>query len=376
MQSGIGRTLFAVATIAVTAGFNLSAARAQVSCGATITEKVDMTGDLSCPGDNPAFTINGGGVDMAGYQLTACAGCTGVAISSSGGSLLNGSIVGSGGGSIGVSLAGGAKVENVVVVGPDTGFSSSSGGNKLKNCAAYASSFGFDLTGDKNKVSRSHSSGSTSANFRITGAGNTLNENVSANTTAGSGIAVVGNSNKLSRNNCSSDELGASVSGNENKLSLISVAGSAGDGLALVGDENKVSKTTTVNSTVSGISVTGNLNKLTANASYDADLAGIRVNGSENSVNSSNVGDGGNVGIEVTAGDANSFKSNVTMRNGINGVLLANGVTNSSLSKTVALGNLGPDLQDDNANCGSNFWNDSIFGTSEANGVSGDACIE
>jgi hypothetical protein len=78
----------------------------------------------------------------------------------------------------------------------------------------------------------------------------------------------------------------------------------------------------------------------------------------------------------VTTGDANSFKSNLTVHNSTNGVLVLTGVTNSSLSKTIALGNTGPDLQDDNANCGSNLWNDSIFRTSEANGVPNDACIQ
>jgi hypothetical protein len=295
MQSAIRRSLFALAPVAAAISFDVTVACAQVSCGDVITAKVAMTADLSCPGHNPAFTINGGGVNMAGHQLTAGAGFTGVALIGSGSSLSNGSIIASGGLSVGVSLGGAGKhkLENVLVDGADTGFFASSDKNKLKNCAAYGPglgpfSYGFDVIGDQNAIVRSHSSGSLGRNFGIDGDGNKLIESVSSNSPSGSAFYVVGNANKMSRNTSSNDmapgPAAITMLGNENKLSLNVVDASAAAGLVVGGDENKVSKTVVTRSNESGIRVVGNFNKLTANATYDSGTRGIQIEGNGNSV--------------------------------------------------------------------------------------------
>lgn len=99
-QSAIHRSVFAAAVLAAVAG--AGPAFAQVSCGATIKEKVTMSGDLTCV-TNPGFTVGSGGtVNMNGHTLTACAGCVGIALGEQGAKLLNGTVIGSGSGSVGV----------------------------------------------------------------------------------------------------------------------------------------------------------------------------------------------------------------------------------------------------------------------------------
>lgn len=378
-------SLLTVAVVSATLGFNVTVARGQVNCGDTVTGKVAMTMDLTCGASNPGFTIGAGAsVDMAGYQLTTCVGCMGVRLSGQGAKLSNGSIVAPGAGSV-VYLdgAGVHKVENMVVVGGGCAFQANSDKNKLKNCAAYASSlYGFYVFGSKNAISRSHSSGSPAANFYIQGDNNNLTENTSVDApgsaSGNGGIYVVGNANKLSRNTSTNDDgdNGAMlVAGNGNKLSLNTVADSNATGLYVQGNDNKISKTVATNSAVRGIDLIGNFNKLSKNTATDSAAHGIAVSGNGNNINGSNTNNNTAAGIHVISGDANSLKSNVTMRNGAAEGVYVGTATNSSISKTVALGNA-LDLRDDNANCGTNLWAKSVFRTSDAGGTMGHACIQ
>jgi hypothetical protein len=387
MKSAVRSFSFGAAILA-TIGFGAASASGQVVCGSNIIIKAVMTGDLTCPINDPAFTVgSGGSVDMAGHSVTACAGCDGVLLAGAGAKLSNGSILAGGATSRGVVLAGGThKVENIVVVGADFGFDSSSSTNKLKNCTAInAAHSGFRVMGSKNAISRSHSDGAGEYNFNIAGDNHNLTENSSTNLdggATGAGFGVVGNANKLSRNNSTGDRgpFGAFVvGGNENKLSLNSVTGSNTNGVLVSGDENKVAKTVANDNATIGIVVVGDFNKLSKNTASDNGDEGITINGDGNNINGSNTNGNGDSGIRILVGggsDINSLKSNVSMGNGANGVLLEAGVTNSSISKTVALANADPDLQDDNPNCDGNVWAKSIAGTSEVNGVGPPNCIQ
>jgi hypothetical protein len=384
INARVSGSTFAFVALAAAVCSSVTAVQAQVTCGAMISTKDVMTTDLTCVVD-PGFTVLGGGsVDMAGHQLTACAGCDGVSLTGQGAKLSNGSIVASGATSSGVLLGGTGvhKLENVVVVGANRGFEATSDKNKLKNCAAYAAlDTGFRFTGAKNALNRCHASGA-SVNFYVSGDNNNLTENTSVDASAAGGFTIIGSSNKLSRNTSSSDMGGLSafyVLGNENKLSLNTVSDGGNNGVYIGGDENKVSKTVSTLSPGTGIVIDGNLNKLSKNAAYDNVSIGISIDGNGNNVNGSNASSNDGEGIRVLAGDANSFKSNVAMGNLGNGLLLDLGVTNSSISKTVALENGNAaieDLQDDNVACGTNTWSKGIFRDHEAGGVVNHGCIQ
>lgn len=382
MRSSRRGILLSVAAVAATVGWNVSAAVGQVACGATVTTKAVMTGDLTCITD-PGFSIGAGGsVDMAGHFLAGCSGCDGIILSGPGAKLSNGFIDMTGATSRGVVLAGGThKVENIAIQGADIGLDSSSGTNKIKNVTADGAVTGFNIVGDKNALSRCHSGSADDYNFRVVGDNNNLTENTSSNLdpgAVGAGFFIDGDGNKLARNNSANDRgpLGAfHVNGNGNKLGLNSVTESASAGLWVIGNDNKVSKSVTNDSADVGLVIAGDTNKLSKNASNDNGNAGISVNGDGNNVNASNTSNNGTDGILLIAGNANSFKSNVTMRNGDSGVDVNAGAV-GEFSKTVALGNGSFDLQDDNPNCGGNVWAKSVVGTSDVNGVGAPNCIQ
>jgi hypothetical protein len=58
------------------------------------------------------------------------------------------------------------------------------------------------------------------------------------------------------------------------------------------------------------------------------------------------------------------------------GIFVANGVTNSTVKKNVALGNAATDVKDDNATCDSNTWYGNVFGTSDVAGGGPDPCLQ
>lgn len=374
------RSWFAAATLAATVGFSSNAAQAQVACGAVITDKVSMVLDLNCVTD-PGFTIaTGGKVDMAGRTLTACPGCTGIHFSGQGGKLTNGTVVASGPGSIGVDVGGSGvhQLVNVAVVGANVGFRITSNGCKLLNCSATNNnSVGFLSTGNKTSISRSHASGAgpSAEGFSISASNCFLNENTSSNNN-GTGFGVSGSANKLTRNAVAASETCIIVAGNGNKLTQNTATGCVMNGINVSGDSNKVSKSVAVDNGGNGLAIIGASNKLTKNTASDNGGNGLFILGNGNNVGSGNTNRNGNAGIRIESGSANNLKSNVSMGNGQNAALVIIGATNNALSKTVALGSGVTDLQDDNANCGGNVWAKSIFGSSEAGGVSSHLCIQ
>jgi len=378
-HSAIRSSLFAATTFAVVTGAGLAAAHAQVACGDTISDKVAMTIDLAC-GTDPGFTIAAKGkVDMAGHSLTACGGCTGVAFTGQGGKLSNGSISGSGPGSIGVEIGGGGvhQLENVAVIGTEGGFDITSDGCKMKNLSATnVSEYGFRSTGDKTSISRSHASGGAGAEgFVITADNCFLNENTTANV-GDAGFLVSGTANKLTRNSSVSSIACITVLGNSNKLTQNTATGCSANGIEVIGDNNKVSKSVAADNGDDGLVITGANNKLTKNTASDNGSNGLRIAGNGNNVGAGNTSNNANAGILIGNGSDNGLKSNVSMGNGQNAVLVALGATGNEMSKTVGLGSGVTDLQDDNANCGGNVWAKSIFGTSDAGGMASHICIE
>lgn len=374
------RSLFAAIAFATLVGLSPRDSAAQVACGDVISGKVSMVTDLNCV-TNPGFTIaTGGKVDMAGHTLTACNNCTGIQFSGQGGKLSNGTIIASGLTSTGVAVGGSGvhQLVNVAVVGANVGFNITSNGCKLLNCSANENnSVGFLSTGDKTSISRSHASGSgpSSEGFSISANNCFLNENTSSNN-GGTGFGVSGTANKLTRNSVAASSTCIIVFGNGNKLTQNTATGCAVNGIDVIGDNNKVSKSVALGNGSTGTAIVGANNKLTKNTASDNGGNGLLILGNGNNVGSGNTNRNGNAGIRIESGSANNLKSNVSMGNLENSVTVVVGATNNALSKTVALGSGITDLRDDNANCGGNVWAKSIFGTSEAGGVSSHLCIQ
>ncbi len=373
--------IFTAATLALAAGFSIAATpgAAQVTCGSTVTGKAVMATDLVCVTD-PGFAIGDkGSVDMAGHTVTACAGCTGVALTGQGGKLLNGTVIASGAGSVGVALLGNGvhQIYNVASVGAETGFYITSDGCKLQNCAATGvADFGFRSFGSKTSISRSHASGGSGAiGFEINGSNCFINENTAASSGA-NGFLVNGNAVKLTRNASVGGDDCLVVNGDSNKLTQNTATGCSNNGIEVNGNDNKVSKSVAAGNGNDGMVLVGDDNKLTKNTSSDNGGNGLFVAGNGNNVGSGNTNRNGAAGIRIDSGSANGFKSNVTLGNDNNGVLVNLGATDNALSKTVGLGSGDVDLQDDNANCGGNVWAKSIFGTSEVGGVPSLLCIQ
>lgn len=355
-----------------------SAAQAQVSCGATITEKVTATADLNCTGFDPGFTINGGSVDLDGHSVAVDPGDTAIALVGTGSKLFNGSIS-LGAGSDGVFLGGGGvhKVEGIAVNGGAHGFHGTSGKNKLKNCSATGSTArGYYFTSDNVSISRS-SAVFCDVGFLMQGDGHKLIENVVDGDDIGStGIVISGNSSKLNRNIVhGTDSAGILINGTGNKLVQNAVARTEGTGFSITGNANKLTKNFSAENDDEGFAVVGNDNKLAKNVAVDNGVFGVSViTGSGNSVNATVANNNGSAGIAIGLSSGNSLKSNITMGNDT-GVAIVGSGTNS-VSKTTAVGNTTRDLSDDAASCGTNVWSKNIFNTSIAGIVVGHSCID
>lgn len=342
---------------------------AAVNCGDVVTGEEVMTADLVCAADNPAFTINGGRVDMAGHRVSGCLG-DGILLIGSGAELENGTVDGC---AIAIRLegAGGHKLSNVVASDSLTdGIQVTSNGNHLHDTSAVSNtSLGYDLTGDENKLVGNTASNNGAAGFQVNGAGNNLSTNFATSNT-GAGFAITGAGNKLSRNTAeSSGGINISITGNGNKLSQnIAIRSTFDPGIVVDGNENKLNKNISSNNgngNDSGIEITGDQNRSSNDISHFNTDHGFEITGNENYVNKCRAIDNAGSGVDVMSGAEGVIKGCRLEKNTVDGVRLRSGVATTSVSKNVALENSGFDLDDDNMDCGSNAWNDNLFTTAD-----------
>lgn len=354
----------------VAAAIAVHPASAQVICGATITTKQTMTADLTCV-ENPAITVDGGSVDMAGHTLNVNASADGFLLTGKGSKLFNGTISGSSAENA-VVLDGEGKhqLSNLRISGFVNATISTIGGNKVKNCSIDGGTLRLAL-GQNLVTGNTVNSGKIS----LTGGSTLVSDNVVvAAPSFADGLYISGNNNTVKRNVVVSSDSGIRISGSFNKILENTAAHNAQVGLAANGDSNKLIKNVSMDNGDVGIWVTGFSNSVTLAKSTDNSSAGIYVTGQGNKVTGCRAFANGGHGI-VTFGDADQLSANLVMQNGSYGINL-DGSTNTSVKNNFATGNGQPDMRDATSNCGNNLWTNNVFGTSDANGTASPSCID
>lgn len=328
--------------------------QAQVTCGDVITDKRVLETDLAC-GTNPALTINGGKLDMAGHRVTGVGDC--ILLAGIGSQLSNGSAYSCGG--HGVMLEGSKhKITSVVSTeNSGAGFFAAADitGVKFTNTSAVLNDAGYYFfvgPASKNKFSGAVASRNVSTGFTVLGDENKVSE-CTAFGNGFYGFGFNGNKNKFSRNIADGNQYGFQIGGNENKLKQNTASGGSTDfGFNMGGNDNTLTKNVSVRNADEGFVVVGTGNQLTKCVAVDNAGTGFSIQNVNNSV-----------------------KGGRAERNGVDGILVVLGATGNLITKNVALENLSDDLQDNNASCaaGNNGWSKNVFGESEDGGT---GCIE
>jgi parallel beta-helix repeat protein len=108
---------------------------------------------------------------------------------------------------------------------------------------------------------------------------------------------------------------------------------------------------------------TGNLFR--GNISTLNNQHGFTMNGATNNVfNANDASSNGAHGFLLFVASGNNVQGNTFNNNGQSGIIIASGTgTGNNLHQNTAQNNGIVDLEDDNPNCGSNTWNQNIFGT-------------
>ncbi|HYD50142.1 MAG TPA: right-handed parallel beta-helix repeat-containing protein, partial [Terriglobales bacterium] len=171
---------------------------AQVNCGDVITDDRVMTTDLVCAAHDPAITIDGGSLDMAGHRLEGCLG-NGILLIGAG-AVRNGSVFDCGHGFV-LQGGGGHRLLNVVARGNSgDGIRAVTGENQLTNVTAINNTGdGFDIGSSRNKLTRCASVNNMDNGFVIVGSENKLSENESTKNTL-DGFHVTGDKNTFKHN--------------------------------------------------------------------------------------------------------------------------------------------------------------------------------
>jgi parallel beta-helix repeat protein len=354
-------TIVIVAALAVALS-GVSAASAQVSCGAVITTNEVMTSDLACLFNSPAFKIDGGSVDMNGHRVACLPGQNGIGLINSGGKLKNGFVEGCDDGVI-LAGSGGHSVTNILVRGGIRGFVSSSAKNKfVRNTAMDNADQGF------------------LAASLLQPMAHTFTDNVAANN-GGDGFAITGDGNKMTGNIGYKNDEGFVVGGNGNKLAHNTAHDNDQTGFYVEGLDNSVSENTSIANGswgfgVSGTSsVKGNLALANASNGFDHDLP-ITVSGNTSAFNSGSgfVMDGGNPdtyvyrntaigntedGIQTAMDNYMTVKANRVIANGAVGLNVFTG--QSAYTFNFGVDNTTYDAEDYDGCSGTNTWDKNIL---------------
>lgn len=155
--------------------------------------------------------------------------------------------------------------------------------------------------------------------------------------------------------------------GSSNKRTRVDVHGSGTDGFRINSSKNTLKDTSSTDNAGDGYSVTGDRTKLSRCAATGNGDDGFDLVGNQTKLDAS---------LSAANGDRNVIKNVRAVSNSGHGVRLTSGAMDVKVSKVIALDNLGEDLADDDAGCGSNDWSKNIFGSSDSDGVASLACIE
>jgi parallel beta-helix repeat protein len=291
-------------SVLLVALLSAAGARAQVACGDTVTGKVQLTGDLSCPDAGLVVGADGTKIDLGGFTLTGNPGAVGI---DNGGGFDSVTIEH---GRIeefdeGISIGGNAQknsVRGVVVFGSTSdGIDlNDSDGTKITDTLVTANGLFGILIGEGatgNLVDKSFAIGNAAAGVRIDGDGNTVkNSDLTANF---EGILIVGNDN--------------TVSGNR-------LLRNGAEGIAVTGDDNRLIKNYATGNILEGIDV----------------QLGARVV-IEKNVSSGNRESGILINLDSPSA---VVKKNTTEGNSVNGIQVGPDTTNALLERNVSRGNL------------------------------------
>lgn len=370
MKHSVTKAILAALAVGFTGA---TAAYGQVSCGAVITGKAVMTTDLACLFNSPAFTIDGGDVDMNGHRVGCLPGNDGVSFINSGGKLKNGFVEDC---DRGVILAGTGKhaVTNVLVRGGQRGFFSISAKNKLVNNTVLDGS-GDAFTAASFFQPMAHQLiGNVAANnggfaFKLTGDGNKLSGNLSSNN-GDDGFFVDGDDNKLSRNTAyNNGGTGLLVSGADNSLTLNSAIANSGWGISPDGSNSKVKGNLALDNVGSGIGSSGDGHAFSGNMSAFNTQDGYSMFGSDNVLTRSVAIGNGDDGLEAALTFARfTVKGNRLIANGAFGIAMRG--SESLITGNFAVDNTTDDATDESPTCATNTWKKNIFHSTA------DVCIE
>lgn len=339
---------------------------AVVACGSNITSDDVMTTDLVCATD-PAVTVTGANLDMAGHRLESSVG-TGVALAGTGAKLYNGFVDNCITNGVTLGGNGGHTVQYVFVRDSVAeGFLVQSSGNKLVDTRAVNNAIGYSVTAAGNKLLRNTASAGSSHRFSVVADEVTLTENVARGGTAGAGFLVTGNNHKLSRNNSvASGQNGFEVTGNENKLTGNVAARDQGTAFVIAGEGNKLSKNQALAPSLGdGFDLTGNGNKLMKNHAVRSGADGFKVatGSTDNSFSGCTAVDCGGAGFRID-GTGHKIQKCQSIGNDSQGIRMDG--QDCTISSNRALGNVINDVDDNNVDCDSNSWSSNVFGTEAA----------
>lgn len=371
MKHSVTKTVLATLVAGIA---SVTTAYGQVSCGAVITTNEVMTSNLACIFNSPAFTIDGGSVDMNGHRVGCLPGQTGIALINSGGKLKNGFVEGC---DDGVILAGSGKhtVTNVMVRGGgNRGFVVLSPKNKLvRNTALGNEGVGF-LVASALQPMADILIGNVAANngdagFHLTGDGSKLSGNL-ATGNGEEGFYLSGSATKFTRNTAFNNEnIGFSMIGVGNSLSQNSAIQNDSWGFAPYGSEGKVKNNLSVGNNGLGFGSSNGANAYSSNMSAFNVEAGYVVFGDGTSISKCAAIGNGDDGILVGLGQENMvIKNNRIIANGALGLNLQGQET--LITGNFAIDNATDDADDLDPMCMTNTWKKNIFHSTA------DACIE
>ena len=279
-------------------------ASAQPACGDTVTGKVELTADLSCPDVGLVVGADKTRIDLQGFTLAGNPGTLGID---------------NGGGFDSVTIENGRIEEFDECI--------SIGGNAQKNVVSGIVAFGCSADGidlndsDLSRVVDTLVTANGAAGIQI-GDGGTGNrvESSSAIGNAVAGIQIEGSDNTVSKSTVTANGEGILVLGNGNTLSGNGIYRNEGDGIHVQGDDNELVKN----------SATGNL------------LEGIELQGAARGVLEKNQSSGNReIGIRIAQdSDDAVVKKSTTAGNSVSGIVVEGDCDGALLERNTSTGSL------------------------------------
>jgi parallel beta-helix repeat protein len=289
------------------------AARAQVACGDTVTGKVTLTGDLTCPDTGLAIGADKTKLDLGGFTLRGNPGTVGID---------------NGGGFDGVTIENGRieEFDEGISIGGDAQK------NVVRDVVVFASAAdGIDLNdSDLARITNALVTGNGAAGIQIgSGAtGNLVDESFAIGNVA-AGIQIEGDGNTVRSSEATANAEGILVLGSGNSISGSRFYINTAEGVRVEGDDNQVTKSYAKGNFLEGIEVKGG--------------AGAKLDKNESSGNRE-------VGIFVAAdSDGASVSKNTTAGNYQSGIVVEGDCDGARVERNRSSGNLLAGIETQNA---------------------------